>query len=109
MPFTGAIETSILPVVRFDQRREWEEYAARNNTNLLLWMKYSQNIQDKWTKFYGPMPQDYQWNESDVIYGDFGTIPYNETRTERPDVYLPEWHKFPIVPRLYPPANFGTY
>ena len=108
MPFTGAVETSILPLVTFDQRDEWEDYAARNNTHLLAWVNESQRLQDHWKDFYGPQPQNYSWNASDVIYGDFGTVPYNESRSNRPDILLPEWHKFPIVPRLYAPANFGT-
>jgi hypothetical protein len=109
MAFTGAIETSILPVVKFDQRREWEVYSARNNTNLLSWVNASQKMQERWGGFYGPKPQNYDWTESDIIYSDFGKIPYNQSRPGRPDVYLPEWHKFPLVPRLYPPANFGKY
>ena len=108
MPFTGAVETSVLPVVTYAQRTKWEEYAARENDNLLSWVMESQRLQDHWDGFYGPMPQNYEWNASDLVYGDFGTVPYNEPRPNRPNVLLPEWHKFPIVPRLYPPANFGT-
>jgi hypothetical protein len=49
MPFTTAVCTYLLPIVSFDQRMQWEDYAARNNTNLESWAQETLNIPDHWT------------------------------------------------------------
>jgi hypothetical protein len=41
-----------------------------------------------------------------VIHSDYQDIPYNETRDGLPNIYLPEYHKFPLVMTVYPPANW---
>jgi hypothetical protein len=49
MPLTSAICTSLLQVVRFDQRTEWETYAARNNTHLVPHVEETLALQENWT------------------------------------------------------------
>jgi hypothetical protein len=66
MPFTGAVCTYLLPMVRFDQREQWETYAAGNNTSLPSWVNEALHMQDHWTGFYGPMPQNYSYTSYDT-------------------------------------------
>jgi hypothetical protein len=107
LSLTGALGTYLLPVVSSEHRSEWERYAARKNGNVEAWVNKSLYLQDAWDKFYGPMPQNFTWESKDIIHGDFGIIPYNESRNDRLDLLLPEWHKFPLVMTLYSPVNWG--
>jgi hypothetical protein len=106
---TGALCTYFLPVIHFDQRDEWELYAAGNNTHLSSWVEESLDFQDIYSKFYGPMPQNRTWDAYDVIHGDFADVPYNVPRPNHLDVLLPGWHKFPLVMTDYYPANWGKF
>jgi hypothetical protein len=48
MPLTKAVCTTIVPVVRYDQRMDWEEYAALNNTHLSTWVEEELALQEDW-------------------------------------------------------------
>lgn len=106
-PLTGALTTSLVPIVRYEQRLEWEEYAAGNNTYLKTYVDASHHLQDAWSQYYGPKSQDYSWTSRDIIYGENGNIPYNTARPNRSDILLPNWHTFPLVANSSPPANWG--
>jgi hypothetical protein len=107
---TGALCTYLLPVVPFHQRVSWEIYSAGYNPNVRKWVNPTLDLQDNYTYFYGTKPQNKTWSTSDFIYSyteEF--IPYMESRgDDRLDVYLPEWHKFPLVTtESTPAANWG--
>jgi hypothetical protein len=132
MPLTSATCTYLIPIVRFDQRMEWEKYAARNNTYLAPWVEESIELQSNWIGkwiganlpsyqactlkandrllgFPGTSPPTTNWISNDAIYALHGDLPYNITSyPDRFDVVLPEWQKFPVVllEGSYP-ANFG--
>jgi hypothetical protein len=108
IPLTGGLITNLIPVIKFEQREEWERYAAANNSYLSVWVEESFRLQDKWSNFYGPMPQNKTWQSNDVIHSDFGDIRYNVSRSGRLDVYLPSWQSFPLVLNSYYAANYGT-
>jgi hypothetical protein len=48
MPLTASAITTLLPVVSFEQRMQWEAYAAGNNTHLHSWVEETLDIQDHW-------------------------------------------------------------
>jgi hypothetical protein len=107
---TGAICTYLLPVISFQQRLAWENYSSAHNPNVGMWVNPTIDIQDHYTYFYGPMPQNKTWSTSDFIFSyTEESIPYMESQVDdRLDVYLPEWHKFPFVATEdLPAANWG--
>ena len=108
---TGAVCTYLMPVITFDERLSWEYYTSGFNPHVRDWVVPTQAMQENYTFYYGPRPQNETWQTSDIIYsydGD-GTIPYNTPRPDRLDIYLPEWHKFPLAMTVDPPANWGTF
>jgi hypothetical protein len=107
---TGAICTYLLPVISFEQRIKWEYYSSSINQNVEKWVERILDVQDDYTYFHGPLPQNRTWFTSDVIYSyTEDMIPYMMSRgDDRMDIYLPEWHKFPLViTDSTPPANWG--
>jgi hypothetical protein len=119
MPMTKAFGTYLAPVVTFEQRSAWEIYSSRNpsqnsslynteNSFLEEYVTETVRLQESWSNHYhGPKQDKVNWPSSDVIYSDFGDIPYNTPRDGIPDILLPEWLKFPLVMTSYSPANWG--
>lgn len=112
-PMTGAVATYFNPIVHFDERSEWEKYAAGSNNNLQSYVNASLQLQEHWAYFYGVRPQNYTLDPTDFIFMDDnvnnGTdpVPYNLPRPDHLDIYVPEWHRFPLILSYYPPANYG--
>ena len=106
-PLTAAVVTNLLPVINFTQRADWETYASGKNRYLQSWVNETLDLQDTWSSFYGPMPQNRTYEYHDVVHGDFEDIPYNVSRPDRLDILLPDWQKFPLVMGDYYPANWG--
>ena len=105
---TNAVTTSLTPVVRPDQRREWEQFASSTNpTNATIWKIINETFdyQRNFHEFYGPDPNTYQLQFRNRIYSDYGVVPYNVTDR----IFIPGWQSFPLVTRTYAAANFGKY
>ena len=100
---TGAIVTYLTPIVRADQRFQWEEYASKNNTNIWKVINETLDFQRNFRDYYGPSPDSYNWTFSDSLYGDYDIIPYNDTRS----IYIPEFQNFPLIMKSYAPCNYG--
>jgi hypothetical protein len=49
LSLTSAIGTYHIPVVPLDQRKEWEAYAARNNTYVETWIEDVLALQNNWS------------------------------------------------------------
>jgi hypothetical protein len=109
LPQTGASIIYFIPIVPFESRLEWEQYAARNNTELPIFVTETLDYQENWSNFPGPLPQNYTWPSSDAIFSDFGDIPYNVSRPDGVEAHLPMWQTFPLIMTVYPPANWGKH
>lgn len=107
IPTTGILITGYTPVVSYENRREWEKYAAHNKSNIQSYVNTTLRLQDKWSDFRGPMPQPTTWTPADVIHSDAGDLPYDTPREGHLNVHLPEWHRFPLAMKTYGPANWG--
>jgi hypothetical protein len=105
----GTICLTLLPVVSYDQRAEWEQYSSENNTHIGAWVNKTLDLQDNYKHFFGPMPQNKTWESAQVLYDDESDIPQNVSRPDRLPIFLPEWHRFPLVISSYYPANYGMY
>jgi hypothetical protein len=101
---TNAVITFFNPVVKKEDRAQWERYASSDNNNIMTYINETTGFMRNFKDFYGPMPEDYNWTFKDSIYTDAGVYPENTTRT----FFMPTWHIFPLVMRFYTPANFGT-
>jgi hypothetical protein len=73
---------SVVPLVRREQRREWEAYALNNSG----WFNDTMNAQENNEYYYGPI--SYNYSVSPVIYG------YAPYITE-PPLFLPTWQTDP--------------
>jgi hypothetical protein len=107
--FSHAVCTNYAPVVTYDQREQWEKYAAgtgngSTSDEIVVETLY---IQENWAHYYGPIEENHNYTHANVIYGDFGNIPYNQSRPDRLDAFLPCWQSFPLIMTSYPPANYG--
>jgi hypothetical protein len=106
---TGSLCTSFMPVISFAQRHQWELYSAGNETNVNSWVDETLALQDNYKHFYGPLPQNKSWESHDTIYGDYGDLPYNVSRSDRLDIHLPGWQEFPLIMINDYPSNWGKY
>jgi hypothetical protein len=70
---SGLIYINHLPLVKPEQRYEWEQYSLLHSD----WVNESMQIQESDGLYYGPVVYNYSING--VIHGDFGDVPYNET------------------------------
>lgn len=104
---TGAIVTDFANVVSYEQREEYEKYTSTDNIHIHKWVNETLNLQENWPNFHGPMPQNYSWVGHNIIHGDFGDIAYNKSRSDRLDILLPGWQRFPLAMKSYFPANYG--
>ena len=103
LQLTNAVATFFTPVVKKEVRREWENFTSRANGTVMLYINETIEYLETFKDFYGPMPDDYNWTFRDVIYTDYGEIPYNSTQP----YFLPTWYIFPLIMRYYGTANFG--
>ena len=71
LPQTQAVFVGVVPIVKPDQREDWEAYSIQNDE----WVNQSIAIQDTWDGFYGPIV--YDWEKRGTIYGDYGDIEPN--------------------------------
>lgn len=109
-PHTHALVTSFVAVVPAEDRMEWESYAALNNSKIELWLNNALHYQETYKQYYGPPQSSASWYAQDVIYEDFGPIPYNVSRPDRLDIFAPSWHSFPFVQGYgFSPANWGKF
>jgi hypothetical protein len=104
---TGAISMTLLPVVSYDQRADWEIYSSDKSSHIGAWVNKTLDLQDNYRNFFGPMPQNKTWESAEVLYDDEGDIPQNVSRPDCLPIFLPEWHRFPLVMSSYYPANWG--
>jgi hypothetical protein len=105
LQFTGAIQTTLAPIVRLDQRRQWEEFLSSKNPVIRKQVKETVDYMSTYKPFQGPMPDDYNWTYYDQIYNDDGIVPYN---TSQP-FYMPDFQVFPLIMIDYGPANYGMF
>jgi hypothetical protein len=107
LPLTKSLEVTVIPVVRgLEQRLQWEQYAAMNNTYLPLWINQTIDLQENWSKFYGPKPQSRDWYWMDQARDIVPMLYKNNTED---GVYLPTWQRFPLVDDIYAPGNEGMF
>ena len=71
LPQTDAFTITILPIVKPNQREEWEAYSIKNDE----WVNQSIKIQENWDGYHGPII--YDWEQYGTIHGDFGDIESN--------------------------------
>jgi hypothetical protein len=113
-PIVGATCTYYSPLVRLEERYEWESYASGNNTTLPRYVQDAMAFQEEYPFYYGPMPQNYSWDYKDSIFQDdydnppFSDVPYyNTTRPDLLNAYFPGYQRFPLVMTTYAPSNWG--
>jgi hypothetical protein len=107
LPLTKSLEVTVIPVVRgLEQRLQWERYAAMNNTYLPLWINQTIDLQEHWSKFNGPKPQNGDWYWKDQVHDFVPVLHKNDTDN---DVFLPSWQRFPLVDDMYSPGNDGMF
>lgn len=103
MQLTGAIVTSFAPVIRNDERLQWEAFASSNNNNIWKVINETLDFQNNFRDYYGPSPDSYNWTFQNTLYYDYGPIPYNDTRS----IFMPDFQGFPLVMQSYAACNFG--
>ena len=118
---TNSLVTFLTPVVTFDQRVEWERYMSKNysktneNDTSLLEKNVIEAVhfQEGWKHYYGPKQDPINWTAADVLFGDFGILPYYNKSGYGPgipDIHLPHWQGFPLLvggPGNSIPAGYG--
>jgi hypothetical protein len=115
-PIVGATCTHFAPLVRLEERLEWELFASGNNTALPRYVQEAMQFQEEYPFYYGPMPQNYSWNYHDSIFQDdyenppFSDVPYyNTTRPDLLNIYFPSFLRFPLVLTACAPSNWGEF
>jgi hypothetical protein len=110
-PIVRATCTYFCPLVRPEQRNQWELFASGNNTILSSYVEETVRMQEDYPFYYGPKPQNYNWSYNDLIHDAIlgTTLPYVATRPDRLNLYLPDFLKFPLITNFQPPANGGKY
>jgi hypothetical protein len=101
--FTGAVLTTLAPIVKKDQRRQWEQFLSSKNP--AIWAQLNETIDylRTYKPFQGPLPDEYNWTFFENIYNDNGIVPYNTSQS----FYLPDFQTFPLVMIDFGPANYG--
>lgn len=117
-PIMGGTCTYFCPLVKLNERKEWEQFASGNNTAFLpAYVEETIQLQDEYPFYYGPKPQNYSWEFHDTIYrDDYDNPPFSDVvqvkKNSRPDMldmYLPDFLRFPLVMTSYYPANWGKF
>jgi hypothetical protein len=116
-PLVGAHMTSYYPIVRFGERAEWELFASGNNVSTPLFVQETIQFQEQYPFYYGPKVDTYTWQYRNTIYRDnftnsppFSDQPnFSTTRPGLLDIYLPSFHRFPLVMNYLSPANWGKF
>jgi hypothetical protein len=106
MQFTNGFVTTFAPVVKAEQRTQWENFASSKNTNIWKVINETIDYMSTYDQFEGPMPNEYNWSFIDKIYSDYqltGIDPASTTQS----YFVPEFQLFPLVMTGFGPANYG--
>jgi cytoskeletal protein RodZ len=113
-PIIGSHVTCYVPLVRFNERENYELFASEKNTTVPAYVAETLKFQETYPFYYGPKAETYSWEYRNTIYAEDPVDPpfsdvahFNTTRPGLFDIYLPEIYRFPLVMNVYAPANWG--